>query len=301
MKHLRQEPVDHRLTVKTECGVRAVILLTTDKTPRADCIPCLQAVRYNPNPNPNPQRQTETLTRKEPEMSNTMAESFCEEYLMTGTELGQDYTDWRDGDIFTGSHRLSQASALSLFHPVEEEDHLLIVTVFRGRSWIVQQEPTGGAPPMVRTWEDEHRILDLIHRMLEAGLAPAFKDILRRHRWKQRQKQRRKQRRDGAREGEYLHECAVCRARMHVHLDRWGRIARVRVRLPAARECHYQGGGNAVTPATGAEFYGQEPLRLTREQLDTREKQESQAAPPEQAPGPPAHRRSKTQKEQENA
>ena len=33
VKHLRQEPIDHRLTVKTECGVRAVILLTTDKTP----------------------------------------------------------------------------------------------------------------------------------------------------------------------------------------------------------------------------------------------------------------------------
>ena len=131
-------------------------------------------------------------------------------------------------------------------------------------------------------WEEKHQPLD-------PELSPAFRDILRRHRWKQR--------RDGAREGEYLHECAVCRARMHVHLDRRGRIARVRVRLPAARECHYQGSGNAVTPVTGAEFYGQEPLRLTREQLDAREKRESQAAPPEQAPEPPAHRKSKTQKE----
>ena len=59
VKHLRQEPIDHRLTVKTECGVRAVILLTTDKTERADCIPCLQAVASNPNSNsnPNPKRQ----------------------------------------------------------------------------------------------------------------------------------------------------------------------------------------------------------------------------------------------------
>ena len=54
------------------------------------------------------------------------------------------------------------------FHPLEEE-HLLIVTVFRDRSWIVQQEPTDGAPPMVGTREDEHRILDIIHRALEAG------------------------------------------------------------------------------------------------------------------------------------
>ena len=101
-------------------------------------------------------------------MSNTMAEAFCEEHLMTWTEYGQDFTDWRDGDIFTSSHRMSQAGAISLFHPLEEE-HLLIVTVFRDRSWIVQQEPTGGAPPMVGTREDEHRILGLIHRTLEAG------------------------------------------------------------------------------------------------------------------------------------
>ena len=52
VKHLRQEPIDHRLTVKTECGVRAVILLTTDKTERADCIPCLQAVGSNPQVQP---------------------------------------------------------------------------------------------------------------------------------------------------------------------------------------------------------------------------------------------------------
>ena len=65
---------------------------------------------------------------------------------------------------------MSEAGAISLFQPLEE-DHLLIVTVFRDRSWIVQQEPMGGAPPIVGTREDEHRILDLIHRTLEAGLA----------------------------------------------------------------------------------------------------------------------------------
>ena len=79
-------------------------------------------------------------------MSNTMAEAFCEEHLMTCTEHGQDFTDWQDGDIFTSSHRMSQAGAISLFHPLEE-DHLLIVTVFRDRSWIVQQEPTGAPCP----------------------------------------------------------------------------------------------------------------------------------------------------------
>ena len=48
VKHLRQEPIGHRLTVKTECGLRAVILLTTDKTERADCISCLQAAGVQP-------------------------------------------------------------------------------------------------------------------------------------------------------------------------------------------------------------------------------------------------------------
>ena len=59
VKHLRQEPIDHRLTVKTECGVRAVILLTTDKIERADCIPCLQAVGSNP-PAPTPRSNPPT-------------------------------------------------------------------------------------------------------------------------------------------------------------------------------------------------------------------------------------------------
>ena len=52
-------------------------------------------------------------------MPNTMAEAFCEEYLITWTEHGEDFTDWRDGDIFTRSQRMSWAGAISLFHPLE--------------------------------------------------------------------------------------------------------------------------------------------------------------------------------------
>ena len=127
-------------------------------------------------------------------MPNTMAEAFCEEHLMTWTEHGEDFTDWRDGDIFTSSHRMNEAGAISLFHPLEE-DHLLIVTVFRDRSWIVQQEPMGGTPPLVGTREDEHRILDLIHRTLEGGQKreppefPAYPDA---PRSKQRQRKQEK-------------------------------------------------------------------------------------------------------------
>ena len=64
---------------------------------------------------------------------------------------------------------MSEAGAISLFHQLED-DRLLIVTVFRDRSWIVQQEPTDGTPPTVGTREDEHRILDLIHHALETWL-----------------------------------------------------------------------------------------------------------------------------------
>ena len=46
----------------------------------------------------------------------------------------------------------------------------MIVTVFRDRSWIIQQEPTGGdaAPGRNRRGRTPHP--GLIHRTLEAGL-----------------------------------------------------------------------------------------------------------------------------------
>ena len=84
-------------------------------------------------------------------MADTMAEAFCEEYLITWTEHGEDFTGWRHKDIFTRSNRMSQAGAISLFHQLED-DRLLIVTVFQDRSWIVQHEPTDGARP---SWEPE--------------------------------------------------------------------------------------------------------------------------------------------------
>ena len=102
-------------------------------------------------------------------MPNTMAEAFCEEHLITRTEHGEDFTGWLHRDISTRSNRMSRAGAINLFHPMDY-DRLLIVTVFPDRSWIVQQEPPGGTPPIVGTREDEHRIPDLIHRTLEAVL-----------------------------------------------------------------------------------------------------------------------------------
>ena len=40
-KHLRTEPIDHRLTVRVECGGREVFTLTTDSIEKTHCIPCL--------------------------------------------------------------------------------------------------------------------------------------------------------------------------------------------------------------------------------------------------------------------
>ena len=102
-------------------------------------------------------------------MSDTMAEAFCEEYLITWTEHGEDFTGWQHRDIFTRSNRMSRAGAINLFHPLDY-DRLMIVTVFPDRSWIVQYEPTDGAPPTLGTREDEHRILDLIHQALDTWL-----------------------------------------------------------------------------------------------------------------------------------
>ena len=56
-----------------------------------------------------------------------------------------------------------QAGAVTLFEAMEKDGCFMIVTVFQDGSWIVQQEPPGGAPPVVGTGDDEHRIPDLIH------------------------------------------------------------------------------------------------------------------------------------------
>ena len=70
---------------------------------------------------------------------------------------------------------MSRAGAINLFHPLDY-DRLMIVTVFPDRSWIVQYEPTDGAPPIVGTREDEHRILDLIHHALDTWLERLAKE-----------------------------------------------------------------------------------------------------------------------------
>ena len=45
-RHLRAEPIDHRLTVAVEHGGREVIILTTEKLSRTSCIPCLREYHH---------------------------------------------------------------------------------------------------------------------------------------------------------------------------------------------------------------------------------------------------------------
>ena len=118
-------------------------------------------------------------------MSDTMAEAFCEEYLITWTKHGETHTGWEDGDIYTnmrgitqaGGVTLFQARAITPFQAMQKNGYYMTVTVFRDRSWMVHEEPTSGEMVMVGTREDEHRILDLIHDELNTsleGLAQEF-------------------------------------------------------------------------------------------------------------------------------
>ena len=108
-------------------------------------------------------------------MSDTMAEAFCKEHLITWMENGEEHTSWRDGDIHTNMHEITQAGritlfqgrAITLFQGMQKNGYYMTVTVFRDRSWMIHEEPASGQPIMIGTGEDEHRILNFIHQTLE--------------------------------------------------------------------------------------------------------------------------------------
>ena len=108
-------------------------------------------------------------------MSNTMAEAFCKEHLITWMENGEEHTSWEDGDIHTtmrgitqaGGITLFQGRAITLFQGMQKNGYYMTVTVFRDRSWMIHEEPASGQPIMIGTGEDEHRILNFIHQTLE--------------------------------------------------------------------------------------------------------------------------------------
>ena len=62
--------------------------------------------RSNPNRTPTPTHNANEPKQERTEMPNTMAEAFCEEYLITRTEHGQDFTAGGT-EIFTGGMETS--------------------------------------------------------------------------------------------------------------------------------------------------------------------------------------------------
>ena len=168
LKHLRQEPIDHRLTVKTECGVRRSF--SDHGQNRADRLHSMPAGGGGPTHRSNPKAANGNANRKGAGNVRHRGGSLLRRIRDHLTEHGEDFTGWQHRDIFTRSNRMSRAGAISLFHQLDY-DRLMIVTVFRDRSWIVQYEPTT-APP-AHPWEPGRTntaSLDLIHQALDTSL-----------------------------------------------------------------------------------------------------------------------------------
>ena len=49
-------------------------------------------------------------------------------------------------------------------------------------------------------------------------------------------------------------------------------LTRAWARLPGMRQCYYLRTENAISPVSDTDFYGAEPMRISQEELDAREK-----------------------------
>ena len=121
------------------------------------------------------------------------------------------------------------------------------------------------------------------YRPMGPDLTPDFGDMCDDHEW--RTQPPRKFNEDV--QSSYF--CRECLAQMHT-TRRNVALTRAWVRLPGMRQCYYLRTENAISAVSDTDFYGEEPLRISREQLDAREKGESQTAPPEKVRMPPANR-----------
>ncbi len=178
------------------------------------------------------------------------------------TYPAQTYPPGRLHQVQTYPARLYPARPSRLF--LLEEDRMEPKTQGECRRALKKLKPRPGPTWCVPLGQDGQPQWNEKHQPLEPSLAPAFQDIIQGHRWKQQTESAQTK---SAQEGEYLHQCSLCHARMHVQTGRSGRISRAKVRLPARRECYYRRDRNSIAPATGDGFYAQEPLRFTQEQL----------------------------------
>ena len=105
------------------------------------------------------------------------------------------------------------------------------------------------------------------YRPMGPGLTPDFGDMFDDHEW--HTQSRRKFNEDV--QSSYF--CGICLAWMHT-TRRNIALTQAWVRFPGMRQCYYLRTENAISAVSDTDFYGEEPLRISEEQLDAREKPE---------------------------
>ena len=123
------------------------------------------------------------------------------------------------------------------------------------------------------------------YRSMGPGLTPDFGDMLADHEW--HTQSHRKFNEDV--QSSYF--CGECLAWMHT-TRRNVALTRAWVRLPGMRQCYYLRTENAISPVSDTDFYGAEPLRISQEQLDAREKREKLDVPEKREKPEPRQTRS---------
>ena len=123
------------------------------------------------------------------------------------------------------------------------------------------------------------------YRPMGPDLTPDFGDMLADHEWRTQSRQKFKE------DVQSSYFCRECLAQMHT-TRRNGALTRAWVRLPGMRQCYYLRTENAISPVSDTDFYGAEPLRISQEQLDAREKREKLDVPEKREKPEPRQTRS---------
>ena len=123
------------------------------------------------------------------------------------------------------------------------------------------------------------------YRPMGPDLTPDFGDMCDDHEWRTQPPRKFKE------DVQSSYFCRECLAQMHT-TRRNGALTRAWVRLPGMRQCYYLRTENAISPVSDTDFYGAEPLRISQEQLDAREKREKLDVPEKREKPEPRQTRS---------
>ena len=96
-------------------------------------------------------------------------------------------------------------------------------------------------------------------------LTPDFGDMLDDHKWSTQSSRKFNE------DVQSSYFCMGCEAWMHITRRNLA-LTRAWARLPGMRQCYYLQTENAINPISDTDFYGAEPLRISQEELDAREK-----------------------------